>query len=36
MFFLVRPLAIDDADSIIHAHHLTLKGKDEKKEEVGA
>jgi hypothetical protein len=30
----VRPLAIDDVDSIIHAHHLSLKSRGEKEEEV--
>lgn len=29
---LVRPLAIDDTDSIIHAYHLDLMGNREKKE----
>ncbi len=35
VFFFVRPLAIDDADSIIHAYHLSLK-MNSAKDEVAA
>lgn len=33
---LVRPLAIDDTDSIIHAYHLTLQGARDPQPEVAA
>ncbi|KAI1816068.1 hypothetical protein GGS20DRAFT_539960 [Poronia punctata] len=32
----IRPLTIDNADAVIHEHHLSLKSKDKKEEEVTA